>query len=106
MTRSVVYSPRAKQQLTDLYIWIAEQSGFPHRAEGYVSAIFDYCDGLADFPFIGVPRDDLRKLLHLDADADDCAVGVLHDLESLVGIVVASQPATVTAAVTPCRIRV
>lgn len=60
MTRSVVYSPRARQQLTDLYLWIAEQSGYPDRAEGFVSAIFDYCDDLADFPMIGLARDDLR----------------------------------------------
>lgn len=60
MTRNVVYSPRARQHLTDLYLWIAEQSGYPDRAEGYVSAIFDYCDGLAEFPMIGLARDDLR----------------------------------------------
>lgn len=62
MTRTVVYSPRARQQLTDLYlwIWIAEQSGFPERAEGFVSAILDRCDHLAEVPFIGLARDDLR----------------------------------------------
>ena len=60
MTWRVVYSPRARQQVTDLYLWIAEQDGYPDRAEGFVSAIFDYCDELADFPFIGVARDDLR----------------------------------------------
>ncbi|MDR6868226.1 plasmid stabilization system protein ParE [Microbacterium resistens] len=60
MTRSVVYSPRARQQLTDLYLWIAEKSGYPERAEGFVSAIFDYCDDLAGFPMIGLARDDLR----------------------------------------------
>ncbi|MGK0742017.1 type II toxin-antitoxin system RelE/ParE family toxin [Leucobacter sp. Z1108] len=60
MTRTVVYSPRARQQLTDLYLWITGQSGFPDRAEGYVSAIFDYCDELADFSFRGSARDDLR----------------------------------------------
>ncbi|OMH23353.1 addiction module toxin RelE [Tersicoccus phoenicis] len=60
MTRSVVYSRRAGQQLTDLYLWIAEQSGFPERAEGFVSAVVDYCDGLADFPLVGLARDDLR----------------------------------------------
>lgn len=60
MTRAVVYSARAQQQLSDLYLWIAEQSGFPDRAEGYVSAIFDYCDELADFSFRGIARDDLR----------------------------------------------
>lgn len=63
MTRTVVYSPRARQQLTDLYLWITEQSGFPDRAEGYVSAIFDYCDELADFSFRGIARDDLRPHL-------------------------------------------
>ncbi|WP_448070453.1 type II toxin-antitoxin system RelE/ParE family toxin [Georgenia yuyongxinii] len=59
MTR-VVYSPRARQQLTDLNLWVAEQSGFPDRAEGFVAAIVNYCDGLTDFPMVGVARDDLR----------------------------------------------
>ncbi|WIY83526.1 type II toxin-antitoxin system RelE/ParE family toxin [Propionimicrobium sp. PCR01-08-3] len=58
--RRIVYSPRAREQLTDLYTWIADRSGFPDRAEGYVSAILDYCDGLTKFPFVGVARDDLR----------------------------------------------
>lgn len=60
MTRAVVYSPRARRQLTDLYEWIAEQSGFPDRAEGYVTAILEYCDGLASLPLVGAARDDLR----------------------------------------------
>lgn len=60
MIRTVVYSPRAKQQLTELYLWIVEQSGFPQHATGYVSAIIDYCDALAEFPYRGVARDDLR----------------------------------------------
>lgn len=60
MTRAVVYSARAQRHLSDLYLWIAEQSGFPDRAEGYVSAIFDHCDELADFSFRGIARDDLR----------------------------------------------
>lgn len=59
MTRFVVYSPRARQHLTDLYSWIAAESGFPDRAEEYVSAIFDYCDSLVEFPFVGAARDDL-----------------------------------------------
>ena len=60
MTRTVVYSLRASRQLANLYEWIAVQSGFPDRAEGYVTAIFDYCDRLAEFPLAGAPRDDLR----------------------------------------------
>ncbi|MFT3860997.1 type II toxin-antitoxin system RelE/ParE family toxin [Micropruina sp.] len=60
MTRRIIYSPRALQQLTDLYLWIAEQSSFPDRAERYITAIVDHCDGLAEFPMIGAARDDLR----------------------------------------------
>lgn len=60
MTRTVVYSPRAEQQLTDLYSWIVAETGFPDRAEAYVSELLDYCDNLALFPFVGAARDDLR----------------------------------------------
>lgn len=60
MNRDVVYSTRASQQLTDLYIWIAGQSSFADRAERYVSAIIDFCDALNAAPFVGNARDDLR----------------------------------------------
>lgn len=60
MSRSVVYSPRARQQLTELYLWITEQSGSPALAEGFATAIIDYCDELADSPMIGLARDDIR----------------------------------------------
>lgn len=60
MTRRIVYSPRAREQLTDLYTWIADEPGYPERAAGYVAAILDYCDGLVVFPYIGEARDDLR----------------------------------------------
>lgn len=60
MTREVLYTPEARQQLTDLYLWIAAQSGFPDRAEEYVSSIFDFCDRLSTHPHIGISRDDLR----------------------------------------------
>ncbi|WOQ16881.1 type II toxin-antitoxin system RelE/ParE family toxin [Raineyella sp. W15-4] len=70
MTRRVVYSPRAQEQLDRLYLWIAEQSGLPDRAECYVSAILGYCDGLAEFPMIGIARDDLRAGLR--------TIGFLH----------------------------
>lgn len=60
MTRSVVYSPRAQHQLTELYLWIAEQSGFPDRAHDFTTAILEHCDGLAAAPLLGRARDDLR----------------------------------------------
>lgn len=60
MTRVVVYSSQAQLHLDELYLWIADESGYPSRAEGFISAILDYCDGLAAFPFLGQSRDDLR----------------------------------------------
>lgn len=43
-----------------LYDWIAHESGFPNRAEAYVTALMDRCDALADFPMVGRARDDIR----------------------------------------------
>ena len=60
MTRRVGYSPQAQRDLTDLYDWIAHESGFPDRAEAYVTALMDRCDALADFPMVGRARDDIR----------------------------------------------
>ena len=60
MTRRVGYSPQAQRDLTDLYDWIAHESGFPDRAEAYVTALMDRCDALADFPTVGRARDDIR----------------------------------------------
>ena len=64
--RQVVYSPRARDQHTEPYLWIAEQAGFPDLAVNYVTAIFDYCEELADFPFIGVSHElQALSLIHI-----------------------------------------
>jgi toxin ParE1/3/4 len=54
VTSRVVYSPQARQQLSELYLWIATESGFPDRAERFVSAIVDHCDGLANLEWRGM----------------------------------------------------
>lgn len=59
----VVYSRRAVGQLEALYAYIAGDS--PQRAERFVSAIVDYCDGLDAFPLRGAPRDDIRPGLRI-----------------------------------------
>ncbi|WP_374209415.1 type II toxin-antitoxin system RelE/ParE family toxin [Klenkia sp. PcliD-1-E] len=69
MDRRVVYSPRAQHQLTELYLWIADQSSFPDRAHDFTTAIIDHCDGLADAPMLGRARDDLRPGLRTTAFA-------------------------------------
>lgn len=64
MAHSVVYSPEAKQDLLDLYAYIAGRSG-PDRARAYTARIEAHCMGLADFPERGSPRNDLRPGLRI-----------------------------------------
>ena len=61
---SVIFSPRAEQQLGSLYAYIAEQGG-EERAERYISGIISFCQGLSTFPERGTKRDDLRPDLRV-----------------------------------------
>lgn len=54
----VVFAPEARDDLEELYLFIAERAD-PERAMAYVDRIESYCRGFADFPKRGVPRDDL-----------------------------------------------
>lgn len=60
MTFRVVYSREAQAHLVALDRYIAQEAS-PEIARRYVDAIVARCDGLADFPFRGSPRDDIRK---------------------------------------------
>ena len=60
----VVYHPRARQSLFDLYDYVFENAG-PERAGASVDAITAYCDGFAAFPERGTRRDDLGQGLRL-----------------------------------------
>lgn len=60
MCPPVEFSSAAQEQISDLYTWIAEQSGSPLRAQAYTNAIIDFCDSLRPFPRIGIARDDIR----------------------------------------------
>ena len=57
--RRVVYAPEAEAQLVALHSYIATRAS-PDVATGYVSAIMEKCETLADFPSRGSPREDLR----------------------------------------------
>jgi toxin ParE1/3/4 len=61
---SVIFSPRAEQQLGSLYAYIADRGG-EERAEGYISGIITFCEGLCTFPERGTRRDDLRPGLRI-----------------------------------------
>ena len=59
MTREVIFSPEALQDLFELYDYIAADSGAT-RARGYTDRIVAACLGLVTFPEGGTRRDDLR----------------------------------------------
>ena len=59
MTRyAVVFSPEARDDLLQLYRYIAERSD-AERAIGYIERVETCCQGLSTFPERGAPRDDL-----------------------------------------------
>ena len=60
-TRRVILRPAAEDDLTDLYHYIAERSGYPGRAIGYIRRLRTYCDTLATFPERGQRQDDIRQ---------------------------------------------
>ena len=60
MTRHrVVLRPEALEQLDELYDYIAD-AGSSENAEKFTESILFFCEGLADFPYRGLARDDLR----------------------------------------------
>jgi len=61
---AVIFSPRAEEQLGNLYIYIAEHAG-KEQAERYVSSIVEFCQRLSTFPERGTKRDDVRLGLRI-----------------------------------------
>jgi toxin ParE1/3/4 len=55
----VVFAPEARDDLLQLYDYIAARSG-PARARAYTERILSYCLGFGTFPERGTRRDDLR----------------------------------------------
>jgi toxin ParE1/3/4 len=64
VARAVVFSPEARDDLFELYDYIAGQ-GAPNAAIGYVQRLEARCLDLADFPEQGRRRDDIRPGLRL-----------------------------------------
>ena len=64
MLYSVVFSPKALEQLDSLYEYIADAAS-PEIAYRYTSAIVTYCEGLNSFPHRGTRRDDVRPGLRV-----------------------------------------
>jgi toxin ParE1/3/4 len=60
----VVFAPEARDDLTSLYLFIAERDGAA-RALSYIERIEAYCQGFRDFPERGQRRDDLAPGLRI-----------------------------------------
>lgn len=63
--RQVRFLAAANADLKAIYDWIVDASGHPSVAEKFVMRIMDRCEQLADFPELGVARNDLLKDLRL-----------------------------------------
>jgi toxin ParE1/3/4 len=55
----VLFHPRAKRELEELYDYVADQGG-PQQAANFVGKIRDYCLGFSIFPERGIRRDDIE----------------------------------------------
>ena len=59
---TVVFTPRALRQLSNLYAYIADAGG-ETRAENFTGRIVTDCQSLSAFPERGAKRDDIRPNL-------------------------------------------
>lgn len=63
MTRKLVYTPAARDDLEELFWFIAADN--PRRARSYIAEIEAFCLNLCETPHIGVARPDLRPGLRI-----------------------------------------
>ena len=61
----VYLMPDAIKDLSDIYEYIAEKSGFPEVAWVYIEKLRDKCSGFRTTPIRGKRRDDLRHNLRI-----------------------------------------
>lgn len=92
MPYTVVFTPEAENQLTELYRYVA-QAASPEVAQRYVEAIVTYCEGLQSFPHRGSQRDDIRPGLRMTNYKGRCvlAFAVTDELVSVVGVFYGGQ---------------
>jgi plasmid stabilization system protein ParE len=59
MPYTIVFTPEAETQLTELYGYIAAEAS-PDIAARFTDGIVTYCESLSTLPLRGVKRDDVR----------------------------------------------
>ena len=60
----VIFTPEARQQLVDLFRYIAAATS-PATADRYTGNILAYCESLATFPYRGMERNEVRRGLRV-----------------------------------------
>ena len=92
MLYTVVFTPEAESQLTELYRYIA-QAASPDVAQRYLEAIVTYCESLQSFPHRGSQRDDIRPGLRVTNYKGRCVVAfaVTDKLVSVIGVFYGGQ---------------
>ena len=92
MLYTVVFTPEAESQLTELYRYIA-QAASPDVAQRYLEAIVTYCESLQSFPHRGSKRDDIRPGLRVTNYKGRCVVAfaVTDKLVSVIGVFYGGQ---------------
>jgi toxin ParE1/3/4 len=92
VSRRLVFSPEAVEQLTALYVYIAA-AATPNAAARYTGAIINYCESLKVFPNRGTMRDDVRAGLRITNYKKRAVIAFDVDAEqvSIIGVFYGGQ---------------
>ena len=86
MSRRVVFSPEAEEQLADLYHYI-EAAASPETAARYTEEIISYREDLRMFPRRGTVRGDIRpELREHPARRRRRVMGILWEIMSILAV--------------------
>ena len=83
----LVFRRDALQQLEELYDFIAD-AGSPANAAGFTESIVSFCEGLTDFPYRGLAREDLRPGLRTIGYRKRVVIAyaILNETVAIIGI--------------------
>ena len=92
MSRRLVFSPEAVEQLTALYAYVAA-AATPGTAVRYTEGIINYCESLKVFPNRGTMRDDVRSGLRITNYKKRAVIAFDVDAEqvSIIGVFYGGQ---------------
>ncbi|MFC3441439.1 type II toxin-antitoxin system RelE/ParE family toxin [Sphingobium rhizovicinum] len=83
MTRRIVFTPEAEEQIGAIQDYIAD-AGSPQIATRFTDAILAHLDMLADYPLIGTARDDVRRGLRTLTHRRRVTIAFMVEAEAVV----------------------